>query len=55
MQPLQFAAGGMEPALGTEAGLGRLFFGGCGFAGLWIFAEEEAALDNHSAQSPASV
>ena len=30
--------------------------GGCSFAGLWwIFPEEEAALGNHSAQSPASV
>ncbi len=30
--------------------------GGCGFAGLWRFpAEEEAALGNQSAQSPASV
>jgi len=28
---------------------------GCGFAGLWRFLEEEAALGNHSAQSPASV
>ena len=29
--------------------------GGCGFAGLWRFLEEEVALGNHSAQSPASV
>ena len=29
--------------------------GGCGFAGLWRFHEEEAALGNHSAQRPASV
>ena len=27
----------------------------CGFAGLWSCPEEEAAHDNHSAQSPASV
>ena len=29
--------------------------GGCGFAGLWRFLEEEAALDNHGAQTPAIV
>jgi len=34
---------------------GRVVCGGCGFAGLWRFPEEEAALGNHSAQSPASV
>ena len=34
---------------------GQVVCGGCGFAGLWRFPEEEAALDNHSAQSPASV
>jgi len=28
---------------------------GCGFADMWRFPEEEAALGNHSAQSPASV
>ena len=29
--------------------------GGCGFAGLGSFAKEEAALINHSTQSPAGV
>ena len=29
--------------------------GDCGFAGLWRFPEEEAALSKHSAQSPGSV
>ena len=36
--------------------LGRWFVGGCGFAShLWRFPEEEAALSNHSAQSPTSL
>ena len=34
---------------------GQVVCRGCGFAGLWRFPEEEAALGNHSAQSPASV
>ena len=34
---------------------GQLVCGGCGFAGLWSCPEEEAALGNHSAQSPANV
>ena len=29
--------------------------GGCGFEGLWAFPEEDAALNNRSVQSPASV
>ena len=33
----------------------QVVFRDCGFAGLWPFLEEEAALGNHSAQSPASV
>ena len=33
----------------------QMVLGGCGFAGLWRFPEEEAALGNHSAQSPAIV
>ena len=33
---------------------GQVVCGGCGCAGLWRFPEEEAALGNHSAQSPAS-
>ncbi len=53
MQPLQFSEGEAEPALGTTAGLGRWFI--CSYAGLWKFPEEEAALGNRSAQSPASV
>ena len=54
MQPLQRAAGVVEIALG-DAVLGRLLCGGCGFAALWGFPEEEAALGNHSAQSPSSL
>ena len=34
---------------------GQVVCGGCGFAVLWRFPEEEAALGNHSAQSPFSV
>ena len=34
---------------------GQVVCGGCGFAVLWRFPEEEAALGNYSAQSPASV
>ena len=35
---------------------GQVICEGCGFAGSWRFvAAEEAALGNHSAQSPASV
>ena len=55
IQPLQCAAGVVEPALGAVLG----WAGGswcCGFAGLCVaFPDEEAALANHSAQSPASV
>ena len=42
----------------TTGGCGRagqVVCGGCSFAGLWRFPEEEAALSNHNAQSPASV
>ena len=56
MQPLLCAAGVMGPALGPAAGPGRWLMGGCcGFAGLCSWPEEEAALGNLSAQSPASV
>ena len=34
---------------------GPLVCGGCGFAGVGRFPEEEAALGSHSAQTPASV
>ena len=50
MQPLHCSAGVAEPALGAAAGLGRWVVG---VAVLWRFPEEEAALGNHSAQSPA--
>ena len=33
---------------------GQVVCGGCGYLGLWRFAEEEVALGNHNAQSPAS-
>ena len=40
---------------GCGRGAVQVVHGGCGFAGLWRFPEEQAALGNHSAQSPASV
>ena len=43
---------------GPHWGLRQGWAGGlwsCGFAGVWIFPEEEAALGNHSAQSSATV
>ena len=56
LQPLLCAAGVVGPELGAVAGvLCRWFVVGCSFAGLGRFPEEEAALGNHSAQSPASV
>ena len=43
-------------AVAGDCGRARLLVcGGSGLAGLWRFPEEEAALSNHSAQSPASV
>ena len=46
-------------SVGASAGscsrAGQVVCGGCGFAGVWRFPEEETALGNHSAQSPASV
>ena len=41
--------------IGVCGTAGQVVCGGCGFAGLWRLPEEEAALRNHSAQSPASV
>ena len=40
---------------GGGRGAVQVVCGGCGFAGLLRFPEEQAALGNHSAQSPASV
>ena len=40
---------------GGCSGAGQVVCGGCGFASLWRLPEEEAALGNHSSQSPASV
>ena len=53
MQPLLCAAGVVGPALGPAAELGRWFVGVAVFACLGRVPEEEAALSNHSAQSPA--
>ena len=55
MQPLQCAAVVKRPALGTVAGPGRWFAGVAVLLLSGDFVEEEAALGNHSAQSPASV
>ena len=44
----------MEPALGAAEEPGRWFVG-VAVLPVWRFPEEEAALGNHSAQSPASV
>ena len=55
MQPLHCASGEVEPELGaTAAGLGSCFteLRSCRLS---VDPEEEAALNNHSAQSPASV
>ena len=50
------AAGVVEPAVGSAAGPGRWFMGVAVFPLCGRFPEEEeAALGNHSAQSPASV
>ena len=50
---------GSSPIVGAcTGGYGRawqVICGGYGFVGLWRFAQEEAALGNRSAQSPASV
>ena len=49
--PLHCAAGVVEPALGPAAG--QVVCGGCRFACLWRFLEEEeAALGNHSSAQP---
>ena len=45
----------MDPCTRGCGRAGLVVCGGCGFAGLWRFPEEEAALGNHSPQSPASV
>ena len=55
MQPLQCAAAVVGPEPRAASGLVRWFVGVVVFAGLSIFFEEEAALGNHIAQSPASV
>ena len=56
MQSLQCAAALVGPALGAAAELGRWFVGVAVLPVLGEFqTEEEAALGNHSAQSPASV
>ena len=57
MQPLQFAAGVVEPDLGAAAGLGRWFVGVAVLPVCGDFQKSggEAALGNHGAQSPASV
>ena len=56
MQTLQCAAGVVGPALRAVAGLGSWVVGVafCAVV-LWRFPEEDAAVGNHSAQSPASV
>ena len=43
--------------MGAAAGLGwvQIVRGACGYAGLWRFPEEGAALGTHSAQSPVGV
>ena len=56
MQPLQWGVESLvDPALGAGQGCPGGLLWGCGFAGLWRFPEEEAALGNHSVQSPASM
>jgi len=57
MQSLQCAAGVVEPVCTGGCGRdGQVICRGCGFASLWRFpSEEEAALGNHGAQSPASM
>ena len=55
MQPLQCAAVLKRPALGAAAGPSRWFSGVAVLQLSGDFVEEEAALGNHSAQSPASV
>ena len=55
MQPLQCAAVVKRPALGAVAGPSRWFVGVAILPVSGDFVEEEAALGNHSAQSPARV
>jgi len=55
VEPLKYAAGVAEPALGAAAGLAGGFGGGYSFAVFSSFSDEEVPLANHSAQSPASV
>ena len=56
MQPLNCSANLVEPALGAAAaGLYRWFLGVEVLRLLWGFPEEEEAILNYSAQSPASV
>jgi len=55
MQPLLCAAVVERPALGAAAGLSRWFAGVAVLLLSGDFVEEEAALGNHSAQSPASL
>ena len=55
MQSLLCAAVLVGPALGPAAGPCRLFVGGAVLPVSGEFVEEEAALSNHSAQSPARV
>ena len=55
IQPLEYAAGAVAPALGAAAGLGRWFCGCCSFAAFLNFSVEEVPLGNHTAQRPASV
>ena len=56
MHPLQHAVGVIEPDLGAAARLGSWYLGGSGFSECCCsFPDGEALLNNHSAQSPASV
>ena len=55
MHPLQRAAVVKCPALGAAAGPSRWFAGVAVLLLSGDFVEEEAALGNHSARSPASV
>ena len=55
MHPLQCAVDVVGPALGAAVGPGRRFVGVAVLPVCGDFPEEEAALGNHSAQSPAGV
>ena len=55
MQPLQCAAGMVDPAPGAAAGLGRWLVEVAVLPLSGVFLVEEAPLASHSAQSPASV